>query len=153
MLWKLCRFREVGARRRVLFLEAAMWLLTARIILLIVPFRRIARHLGTVASPTDDGACPSTTLPDPEPGNFAREIGWAIACAARHVPFKAICLPQAIAAKQMLRRRGVSSVLHFGVATSDKLKGLEAHAWLDAASVKVTGYPVASTFTEVVRFK
>jgi hypothetical protein len=46
----------------------------------------------------------------------AREIGWAVTTGARHVPFRAVCLPQALAARMMLKRRRVPSVIHFGAA-------------------------------------
>ena len=71
--------------------------------------------------------------------------------AARHVPFRAVCLPQAIAAKAMLRRRGINSVLHFGVAKRSD-QSLDAHAWLDAAGIAVTGFPVGAEFTEIACF-
>ena len=51
----------------------------------------------------------------------------------------------------MLKRRGVSSVLHFGAAREQD-KPLDAHAWLDAAGVDVTGYPVANKFAEIACF-
>ena len=69
----------------------------------------------------------------------------------RYVPFKAVCLPQAMAARIMLGRRGVASVLHFGAAKG-KDRPIDAHAWLDAAGVEVTGYPVAAQFAEVACF-
>jgi hypothetical protein len=82
--------------------------------------------------------------------------GWAVTRAARHVPFSAVCLPQAMAARIMLKRRGVDSVLHFGARIGqDKIgqdKPIDAHAWLDAAGVEVTGYPVANTFAEIACF-
>jgi hypothetical protein len=41
---------------------------------------------------------------------------------------------------------GIDSVLHFGARTGqDKIgqdKPIDTHAWLDAAGVEVTGYPV-----------
>jgi hypothetical protein len=70
---------------------------------------------------------------------------------ALYVPFKAVCLPQAMAARIMLGRRGVASALHFGAAKGET-KPLDAHAWLDAAGVKVTGYPVALRFAEIACF-
>ena len=82
---------------------------------------------------------------------MAEAIGWAVTRSARYVPFKAVCLPQAMAARIMLRRRGVRSVLHFGAAKG-KEKPLDAHAWLDAAGVEVTGYPVAANFAEIACF-
>jgi len=52
-----------------------------------------------------------------------------------------------MAARIMLKRRGVGSVLHFGAAKGEN-KPFDAHAWLDAAGVEVTGYPVAKNFAE-----
>jgi len=63
----------------------------------------------------------------------------------------ALCLPQAMAAHRMLTRRGVASVVHFGAAAG-LTKSLDAHAWLDAAGVKVTGYPIDESLAEIARF-
>jgi hypothetical protein len=83
---------------------------------------------------------------------IVREVGWAVQCAARRVPFEAACLPQALAAKRMLARRSIPAVLHFGVRRGDDRRALEAHAWVDTDGIAVTGYPVASGFSEVARF-
>ena len=80
-----------------------------------------------------------------------RQLRTADRRSARYVPFKAVCLPQAMAARVMLKRRGVSSVMHFGAAKGTD-KPLDAHAWLDAAGVEVTGYPVAKGFSEIACF-
>jgi hypothetical protein len=42
---------------------------------------------------------------------FARDIGWAVTRAAGHVPFGAVCLPQAIAAQRMLKRHGIACIV------------------------------------------
>jgi hypothetical protein len=39
-------------------------------------------------------------------------------------------------------------VIHFGTRRGEALS-LAAHAWLDAAGVEVTGYPVEDNFTEI----
>ena len=62
-----------------------------------------------------------------------------------------VFLPQAMAARVMLKRRGVASVMHFGAAKGTD-KPLDTHAWLDAAGVDVTGYPVAENFSEIACF-
>jgi hypothetical protein len=56
-----------------------------------------------------------------------------------------------MAARVMLKRRGVASVLHFG-ATRGEAKPLDAHAWLGAAGVEVTAYLVAKQFAEIACF-
>ncbi len=102
-------------------------------------------------APTDSRAREAGAACDPRHAELARQIGWAIARAAAHVPFDAVCLPQAMAARVMLQRRGVASVLHLGAAKG-RDKPLDAHAWLDAAGVEVTGFPVAHAFTEIACF-
>jgi hypothetical protein len=129
--------------------EAVLWLLAARLALVVVPFPKLAQRLGRFVSPDEARhlGTGSTALET----QAAADIGWAVTRAARYVPFKAVCLPQAMAAQAMLRRRGVASVMHFGAARGDATL-LDAHAWLDAAGVEVTGYPVASRFAEIACF-
>ena len=148
---RLRRFAQVGNRRRALLAEAVAWLLLTRLALLLVPFPRLARRLGTFVPPSDARAVAARMSGAPFATTLAEEIGWAVTRAARHVPFNAVCLPQAMTARIMLKRRGVGSVLHFGAAKGDQ-KPLDAHAWLDAAGVEVTGYPVAAKFTEIACF-
>jgi hypothetical protein len=151
LIAKLRRFAEVGGRRRGLLIEAAFWLLIARVALLAVPFPRLARRIGVFVSPADARVAQIWQGGSREDARLAEEIGWATVRAARHVPFKAVCLPQAMAARIMLARRGVASVLHFGAAKG-KEQPIDAHAWLDAAGVEVTGYPVANQFAEIACF-
>jgi len=139
-------------RRRALLVEALMWLAAARLALLVFPFRRVARKLGEATAPHADGA--AADVGGQEDAVLARDIGWAVGRMAAHVPFRAVCLQQAIAARMMLRRRGIGSALHFGVAKGEPpAKALEAHAWLDAAGTPVTGYPVAPRFVELACFR
>jgi Transglutaminase-like superfamily len=147
----LRRFRQVGQRRRALVMEAVAWLWLSRLALIVIPFPRLARHLGAFVSPADARALRARSKASPDHARLAGEIGWAVTRSARYVPFKAVCLPQAMAARVMLKRRGVASVLHFGAAKA-KDKPLDAHAWLDAAGVEVTGYPVAKGFAEIACF-
>jgi len=151
----LRRFAQVGWRRRALVAEAVTGLLLARLALIAVPFPTLARRLGAFVPPSDPRATQARKPGMPDEAHVAREVGWAVTRSARYVPFKAVCLPQAMAARVMLSRRGIASVMHFGAAkntTSDEHKPLDAHAWLDAAGVEVTGYPVAESFSEIACF-
>jgi hypothetical protein len=170
-LRRLVRFAQVGHRRRAVLIEAVAWLLVARLSLIFISFPRLARQLGTLVAPTDARALQATSDDKRDLARIAEEVGWAVTRAARHVPFNAVCLPQAMAARIMLKRRGVDSVLHFGArigqnrigrdkigqdrSGQDKIgqdKPIDAHAWLDAAGVEVTGYPVANTYAEIACF-
>jgi hypothetical protein len=144
----LLRFRQIDNRRRALLAEAVVGLLVARLALIFIPFPRLARRLGTFVPPTDARVAAVRIATTPDEAARAEEIGWAVTRAARYVPFRAVCLPQAMAARVMLERRSVKSVMHFGAAKGQD-KPLDAHAWLDAAGVEVTGYPVAAQFAEI----
>ena len=152
----LVRFAQVGNRRRALIVEAVIWLLLARLSLIFIAFPRLARHLGTFVPPHDVRALRAKSEGPDEHARLAENVGWAVTRAARYVPFKAVCLPQAMAARIMLKRRGVGSVMHFGAMIGQDMIGqdrsMAAHAWLDAAGVEVTGYPVANTFAEIACF-
>jgi hypothetical protein len=153
ILRRLRRFRRLPADRRRLLIEATFELAYARIALLVVPFRVLAARLGTFLPPAAQEVRTALAFTSPDHASLAAEIGWAVTRAARYAPFRAVCLPQAIAAKRMLARRDVRSILHFGAAKGATAeKPLDAHAWLDAAGVEVTGYPVAREFSEIACF-
>jgi Transglutaminase-like superfamily len=145
------RFRQIDNRRRALLIEAVVGLLAARLALIFIPFPRLARRIGVFVPPSDPRALTAKAKAAPEQTRLAESISWAVTRAARYVPFKAVCLPQAIAARLMLERRGIRSVMHLGAAKRME-KPLDAHAWLDAAGVEVTGYPVAADFAEIACF-
>jgi hypothetical protein len=128
-----------------LLLEAAFWLVVARVALLVLPFPRIGRYLGTLQSPSAD--CTS----DAEHIALVRRIGRAVDAAADHSPLPLVCLPRALAGWQMLYRRGIVSRLHFGALpkTATSSSALSTHAWLSSCSVEVTGYPVAHGCVEL----
>ncbi len=147
----LLRFRQIDNRRRGLLVEAVAYLLAARLALIFIPFPRLAQRLGTFVAPADARAAQAAAQTAPDQARLAKDIGWAVTRSARYVPFRAVCLPQAMAARVMLKRRGIRSVMHFGAAKGTE-KPLDAHAWLDAAGVEVTGYPVAENFAEIACF-
>jgi hypothetical protein len=139
---------QVDWHERFLLAEAAAGLLAARVQIAALPFRRIASRLGVFVTP-DDPRVASAQAPAPaDRTRTAEQVGWAVTRAARHVPFKAVCLPQAMAAHAMLRRRGIASAMHFGARRNDE-KPIDAHAWLDAAGVEVTGYPLDPGMIEI----
>lgn len=141
-------FTRLNAEQRGLLIEAVISLSGARLALATIPFPRLARRLGTFVPPTDDRVASARTSARPEHPRLAYQIGWAVRRAAHWVPFKAVCLPQAMAARFMLGRRGVSSVMSFG-ADPAKRGLLDMHAWLQAAGAEVTGFPVAHKHVEI----
>jgi Transglutaminase-like superfamily len=80
---------------------------------------------------------------------IAGQVNWAVEAAARALPWHPVCLPQAIAATAMLRRRSINSTLYLGVDPADRL---DAHAWVRVGPVIVTGGPTIDRFTVVSTF-
>lgn len=130
-------WRSYRMRDRLLILEAAVWLGLARLYIVWLPFRWLG---------------PWLRKPAPAPGrpDVALRIGRAVLTASRHVPWQAVCLPQALAAKLMLALRGQGSVLHLG-ARFDEGGDLAAHAWLTSGDKILTGGAGLPGFTPLVQ--
>jgi hypothetical protein len=150
---KSARVIRMGGSRRWLMAEATLWLALAGLALRVLQFRTIAKHLGQSLTPAEALTKIAEAPIVGDPLTLVRDIGWAVRLAAANLPFPALCLEQALAAKCMLRRRSITGALHLGVATRTGPDGaMRAHAWLDAAGVEVTGCPVTSEYTEVACF-
>jgi hypothetical protein len=131
---------------RLMLIEALLWLCWARLLLVAVPFRWIAPHLGRQAAES-----PMSTSEQERP--VVQRISWAVQAVERHAPLAFVCLPQAMAAKWMLRRRGLQSTLYLGLRHGEKA-GLAAHAWLRVGGRILTGraealgHQVIATFSD-----
>ena len=125
----LASWLRLPAPQRALALEAAAWLTLSRVLVRHVAMRRWHRHLDVGAGDGGDGG--------------RRELGHAVGRMVRRVahrlPFEALCLPQAMAAQWMLRRRGVSSRLWIGARRAAPGRPLDYHAWLTVDGESVIG--------------
>src|SRR5947208_1752518 len=97
---KLRTFLDMRGTDRRLLCEATLMLAGARLLVLTVPFRRLAPWL---AGAPETSSCDLALL---------GRVRLAVTTAARNVPWNAVCLPQALAAKAMLARRGCGSSVH-----------------------------------------
>jgi hypothetical protein len=114
--------------------EAVFGLAIAAILLRFWSFRRIAARIGHV-QPAHASAVPFPPAPLSGP---AERIAWGLSAAARHVPWPALCLVQALAGVWMLRRRQMAYQIILGVRRGDH-ESLSAHAWLTMGEGIVTG--------------
>lgn len=139
-------FWQLPSARRFLIIEATVWLGISRFKIVTMPFKRIfprlGKHLHESANEIDEVT-----------RRQAQQIGWAVRTISAHTPWTSNCLPQAMAAKRMLQRRGISSTLYIGMGKNEK-DGFAGHAWLRCGSVDLTGgsqkdqFTVLSTFAE-----
>jgi hypothetical protein len=153
------RWRKLQRRtwaERWLLVEAAWWLAFMATALRLAPFKRMTAWLGLeLATEAQPGLL---SAPRPE----ITTVGWAVRAVAAPIPGKGTCLAQALAAVQMLRRRGFGDfVLTLGVALAPEegKPGIEAHAWLRYGDLILTGgaghqrFKPISTFTGSVNQK
>ena len=149
----LCAFVRAPAAVKVMALEAVLLLLLARLLIKYVPMRRWRHRLSTAQEPGG---------PPPEGRRLGRKVARVVRRVARHVPFRAVCLPQAVAAQWMLRRRGISSCLFFGArrrlrpATAPPenrpASGMDFHAWLTVGDACVLGGAERDTYVALPPF-
>ena len=77
-------------------------------------------------------------------------VMWAVERVSNNSWMNALCLPRALAAHAMLRRRGVASRLCLGVARDGKQ--LIAHAWVEIGENKIILDPAVARFTRLAEF-
>ncbi len=124
----------------VLGLQVCYWLVRVKWGLSVRPFRtvtamvsRSARKRPRKAAPPAHGGAGS-----PVGGFGPVEIGWWVERVARHLPGSYSCLPRALTAHLLCRRRGYEPVLRVG-ALRDSAGELQAHAWLEFQGQIVIG--------------
>jgi Transglutaminase-like superfamily len=125
--------------RRVYLREAVVMLVLAQLAVRFVPPARIfawadrsPRHIRRFAA------------------NEANWISWALARVGERASVNVLCLPYALAAHAMLRRRGIVSRLCLGVAREGGK--LVAHAWVEIGKDKIVGGTEADGFTRIAEF-
>ena len=143
MIRAFARFAALPRAERARAVEAAALLLVARLAVGLMPFRWALKLFRVDRGDRGGGRVSATE---------AADVRRAIARAARHVPFRAVCLQQAFAALLMLRRRGLAATVHLGLARQASSAELKAHAWSRCGDVPVTGEAAAKDFTPVASF-
>jgi Transglutaminase-like superfamily len=130
---------KLKTRRRIYLREAAIALALTKLALRLVPASRLAAW---------------ASRPPRRIARFAlAEVGWitwAIETMGAKPWFGALCLPRALAAQAMLRRRGIASRLCLGVARDGE--ELAAHAWVELGHDIIVGGSEAPRFTRLVEF-
>jgi hypothetical protein len=146
-------FLRAPGGRRALALEAAGELARARLVTLL-PARVYTSEFGVMGGAD---AAPPGGEPAPGDAERAAEIGRMVENVARAMPFRALCLQQAIAVRRMLRRRGVPATVMLGVSRNaadraEPRKGAAAHAWVAVGGRVINGDADLDRYTVVARF-
>lgn len=138
----LAKLRALSWPDRWLLVEAVPYLAVARLLVLTVPFARLAGwwglREGEAPSEAPPSEAPPPKAPPPGVGDLPARIGLAVARVAGRTPWRSTCLAQALAAAAMLHRRHIPATLYLG-ARRDQAEGLTAHAWLRVGPTIITG--------------
>ncbi len=139
------RFSSLPATKKRLAVEAVLALVLALVLVRLVPPRLWLPHVRAGATPRPGGESTAGGTSTPQtPG----QIGRAVAKVARYLPFRAKCLPQAMAAQRMLRRRDIQATLVFGVRRNDTPeRELDFHAWLVSGGETIIGEHEVETYS------
>ncbi|HEX8643854.1 MAG TPA: lasso peptide biosynthesis B2 protein [Allosphingosinicella sp.] len=134
--------RPIGRRRSLgdyaLLAEALAAVAAASCAIRLLAFRRV----GMLASRPPRRSRPG------QAGEIAR-LRRAVQAWSRRAPWRVVCFQSALALQMLLRRRGIASTLHYGIAQEEEIK---AHVWLSVAGEAVIGGEDAPRFTEIACF-
>ncbi len=127
---RLRRFLKRSWAEKGLLFQVALMLGGIRIGLSLFPFKTVRRFLAwsskkPVGSPVDKAT-------------YYERVIWAVNAVGRRMLGDKPCLPQALVAQWLLRRRGYAAALHIGVA-KDTNGELLAHAWVESEGAITIG--------------
>jgi transglutaminase superfamily protein len=125
--------------RRTYLREALLMLLAARLAVRVLPASRLLAW---------------ANRPLRRRRRFAADaapwVGWSVETMGAKPWIDALCLPRALAAQAMLRRRGIASRLCLGVACEGL--DLAAHAWIEVGEDVVVGGAERAKFSRLAEF-
>ena len=118
--------------------EALVALALASFAIRLLAFKRVAAIAGGWRGVRREGA-------------DVDRIVWAMDRVADRVPWRTLCFQRGLAAHLMLRRRGLASVLHYGVGR-DEAGALAAHVWVSLGGRTLIGGAQAPRFALLASF-
>ena len=126
----------------MLFVEAWFLLHFAKLIILLMPFKKIATRMGRlhVESTHDLQSMGKTT-----------QVEHAVRRASRYTLYDSKCYDQALTAKALLGQLGLPATIYFGLA-KDAESQLSAHAWVRSGNKIITGKAGIERFTVIAFF-
>lgn len=126
----------------ILFLEAWCLLHLAKLVILLLPFKKIASRMGQLQAESTNEVGPTA---------WPLRIEHAIRRASRSTLHDSKCYDQALVAKALLNQSGLPATLYFGLAKEGDNQ-LSAHAWVRCGNEIVTGKVGMDRFTVIACF-
>jgi len=130
---------KLRTRRRLYLREASVAFLLARLAVRLIAPARIFAWVDRPLRRTSRFS-----------GDEVGWINWAVDTIATKSSGNKLCLPHALAAHAMLRRRGIASRLCLAVAREQQ--ELAAHAWIEIDERTTIGDTGGNRFTRIAEF-
>jgi hypothetical protein len=130
---------KLKTMRRIYLREATIMIILARLAIRFIPPARLYSWAGRPPRRINRFAY-----------DEAKWISWAVETIGSKPWMNALCLPRALAAHAMLRRRGITSRLCLGVAREGH--ELAAHAWIEIGENSIGVDPEIGRFTRLAEF-
>ena len=152
---KIHTFFSLNQADRLVLLQAMLFLPVLQACVRCLPLTAIIKvfKLQQVALLPHESTADETTAPiDPH----IRRIQWALYVLMHSLPFLAgKCFSQALFARSILKKNQISTILFLGAknyATPNAIQKMQAHAWLSAGPIVVTGWQEKDRFIPVAAF-
>lgn len=126
----------------VLFVEAWCLLHFAMLVILLIPFKKIASRMGKLQIESTHNL---QSMEKPA------QIAHAVRRASRYTLHKSKCYDQALTAKALLGQMALPATIYFGLAKESENQ-LSAHAWVRCGNNIVTGKAGMDRFTVIACF-
>ncbi|ABC62809.1 lasso peptide biosynthesis B2 protein [Erythrobacter litoralis] len=155
--WQTLKRKIAGARNysaaELMLVPVCLALLAiSRLAMAVLPFGALLALAGRRAGTVDAASSPPGT--DSRQDRLARCVGRALRATASLVPWRADCLPQAIAACLLLRAYRIPYRMTIGLEPGQRTHAatsMHAHAWVEAGRRVITGGPVDPMLRPAVR--
>ena len=138
----IIKFLKYNKNRKIT-IEAWVFCMWYRILVFHVPMKYLENYFGK----RDEETPMEATMRD---YYWAYRVSYEVNRIADKTPWDSKCLVRALAARKILKRRGVHTTLYLGVGKEGEKKMI-AHAWLRCGSFYVTG-GTGEKFAMVAKF-
>jgi hypothetical protein len=126
----------------ILFVEAWCLLHVAKLVIVFMPFKKIASWMGNL------GVESAHNLLSTE---IALKVEYAVRIASRYTLHQSKCYDQALTAKALLGQCSLPATIYFGLAKENENQ-LMAHAWVRCGHSIISGKAGMERFTVVACF-
>lgn len=141
---KLKSFVKLNLQTKIEVLRVFCLCGIARAVILLVPFNKFKKYLGTYNVETSY----ETAI---EEYRIAKRVRWMVERTSQYTPWESKCLVQAMVAQYLMKRHNIHTTLYLGVA-KDREESIKAHAWLRCGQLIVTGAAPMPEYTVVAKF-